>query len=173
MRSLAEEGNNGNINLQAFTEMADYYIEQGFTYFDTGYPYHSGASETVAREAIVKRYPREAFMLADKMPVWEITSRSDYQKIFDRQLERCGVEYFDNYLLHNLGEKHYADTLKHDGFSFMQKLKETGKARSVPKLRQANHCTACGQCTPKCTQRINIPAQMERIDRFVEQLKSI
>lgn len=48
-----------------------------------------------------------------------------------------------------------------------------GYDRSVPKLRQANHCTACGQCTPKCTQRINIPAQMERIDRFVEQLKSI
>jgi predicted aldo/keto reductase-like oxidoreductase len=111
--------------------MVDRYLEKGFIYFDTGYPYHQGLSEVAAKRALAERYDREAFVLADKMPTFLVKDSEDYQKFFDEQLERCGVEYFDYYLLHNLGVKNYASTLKHGGFEYMKKLKEEGKAKHI------------------------------------------
>jgi predicted aldo/keto reductase-like oxidoreductase len=128
---LMEEGNQKSIDQEQANKMVDYFLQNGFTYFDTAYVYHQGFSEVVARKALVERKERASFTIADKMPVWMVTSAADYQKIFGEQLERCGVDYFDYYLLHNLGEKNYADTLKHGGFEFMQKLKANGKAKNI------------------------------------------
>ncbi|MEN6358320.1 MAG: aldo/keto reductase [Armatimonadota bacterium] len=128
---LAEEGNPKSINQELVNRMVDHYLGKGFTYFDTAYPYHQGMSEVAARRALVERYPREAFTLADKMPTFLVTSNADYQKFFDEQLERCGVEYFDYYLLHTLNEKIYAATLKHGGFDFVKKLKAEGKVKHI------------------------------------------
>lgn len=128
---ITEEGNPKSIDLELINKMVDCYLDKGFTYFDTAYPYHQGMSEIAARRAIVERHPREAFTLADKMPTFFVTSNADYQKFFDEQLERCGVDYFDYYLLHNLGIKFYADTLKHGGFEFMQKVKAESKAKHI------------------------------------------
>jgi len=128
---ITEEGNPKSIDQELVNKMADYYLEKGFTYFDTGYPYHQGMSEVAARRALAERYPREAFTLADKMPTFFVTGSADYERFFDEQLERCGVEYFDYYLLHNLGVKNYADTLKHGGFEFVKKLKDGGKVKRI------------------------------------------
>jgi len=111
--------------------MVDYFIEHGFTYFDTAYPYHQGLSEGAFLKAIVDRYPRESFLLADKMPTFSVFKSEDYERIFNEQLERCGVEYFDYYLLHNLGKTNYANSVKFGGFEFIKKLKEEGKAKHI------------------------------------------
>jgi predicted aldo/keto reductase-like oxidoreductase len=128
---LKEKGNPQSINQELVNKMVDYYLEKGFAYFDTGYPYHQGMSEAAVKRALVERYPRESFIITDKMPTFLVTKNEDYQKFFDEQLERCGVTYFDYYLLHNLGVKNYADTLKYGGFEFMNKLKKEGKVKHI------------------------------------------
>ncbi len=128
---ITEEENPKSIDQELVNKMVDYYLEKGFTYFDTGYPYHQGMSEVAARRALVERHPREAFQLADKMPTFLVTGNADYQRFFDEQLERCGVECFDYYLLHTLGVKNYAGTLKYNGFEFMKQLKAEGKAKHI------------------------------------------
>ena len=128
---VTEEADPQSINQELLNRMVDYFLEKGFTYFDTAYPYHQGSSEVAAKKALVERYPRESFILADKMPTFFVTCTADYQKFFNEQLERCGVDYFDYYLLHNLGVKSYADTLEHGGFEFMQKVKAEGKAKHI------------------------------------------
>ena len=90
------------IDLPRFEEMVDAFMAAGGTYFDTAYPYHGGCSEVAFREAVAKRYPRDAYTVTDKMPVWLMKENADMQPIFDEQLTRCGVEYFDYYWLHAL-----------------------------------------------------------------------
>jgi len=84
--------------------MVDYAMANGVNYFDTAYPYHGGNSEIVMGEALA-RYPRESYMLADKYPGHQVMSEYDPAAIFEEQLKKCGVEYFDFYLLHNVNEK--------------------------------------------------------------------
>lgn len=119
------------IDLEQTKQMVDLMLQRGFHYFDTAYPYHSGHSEVALREALVRRHPRETFLLADKMPVWLVKEHAQYQGLFEEQLSRCGVDYFDFYLLHNMGHASYADTEACDGFGFLQELKAAGKARFV------------------------------------------
>lgn len=120
-----------SINMEQVCQMVDSFIEQGFTYFDTAYMYHDFTSETALREALVKRHPRESFTVADKMPTMFLKKEEDLERIFNEQLAKCGVEYFDYYLLHNLGVKHYAIAERFDAFSFIQKKKEEGKIKKI------------------------------------------
>src|SRR5574344_1424037 len=80
-----------SIDIEAFKLMADYFISHGFSYFDTGYSYHNGNSESAFREAVVKRHRRNTFTITDKMPSWLLTQKADLQRIFEEQLIRCGV----------------------------------------------------------------------------------
>jgi predicted aldo/keto reductase-like oxidoreductase len=109
------------------TKMFDYYLEQGFSYFDTAYIYHKGASEGAVRDVLVRRHRRDSFTVTDKLPVWKASSRADYQRLFDEQLERCGVDYFDYYFLHSLGAQGYRDTARQGGFEFLEELKAQGR----------------------------------------------
>ncbi len=83
--------------------MVDYAVEHGVNYFDTAYPYHGGMSEICIGKALSK-YPREKWFLADKYPGHQIASSYHPAEIFEEQLKKCGVEYFDFYLLHNVCE---------------------------------------------------------------------
>ena len=118
-----------SIDLEQFKQMADIFMEEGFTYFDTAYPYHQGKSEEALREAVVRRFPRESFTVADKMPVFHVKAKENYERIFNEQFEKCGVEYFDYYLLHNLGRDRYPDTQKFGGFEFVSRMKKEGKVK--------------------------------------------
>jgi len=120
-----------SIDMELVAEMVDLYLKRGFTYFDTAYVYHNGRSEAAARKALVERHPRENFLLADKMPPWPVKTSGDYPKIFDEQLARCGVTFFDYYLLHSVCDKVYQDTLRLGGFDFMRRLKAEGRARHI------------------------------------------
>ena len=92
------------IDEQQVSQMVAHAIEHGVNYFDTAWPYHQGNSERVIGK-VLKNYPRESFYLADKYPGHQIASSYDPAAIFEDQLEKCGVEYFDFYLLHNVYER--------------------------------------------------------------------
>ena len=95
---------NGDIDRDTAEKMIALAIEEGVNYFDTAYPYHGGMSETVLGE-ILSKYPRESFYLADKFPGHQLMKSYDPAAIFEEQLSKCGVEYFDFYLLHNVYER--------------------------------------------------------------------
>ena len=94
---------NGSVDQKAVDEMVDYAMENGVNYFDTAVPYHSGTSEIVIGKSL-NRYPRDSWYLADKYPGHQISSHYDPAATFEEQLEKCGVDYFDFYLLHNVNE---------------------------------------------------------------------
>ncbi len=121
---------NGEIDIERVSRMVDLYMEAGMNYFDTAYVYHGGKSECAVKEAIVKRYPRESFMLATKLPAWEIRNENDVERIFNEQLERTGTDYFDFYLLHSIEEGNNYDTyVKYDCFKWGMEQKASGKIR--------------------------------------------
>lgn len=103
MRLLVRDGNASDIDEKQVDEMVDYAIANGINYFDTAYPYHGGMSEKVIGRSL-SRYPRESYYLATKYPGHQISSSYDPAAVFEEQLKKCGVEYFDFYLLHNVYE---------------------------------------------------------------------
>ena len=120
----------GVIDHEHVCRMVDKYMEAGMNYFDTAYVYHGGKSEVAAREALVKRYPREDFMVATKLPAWEIKKEEDIERIFSEQLERLGVDYFDFYLLHSIEEGNNYDVyVKYDCFKWGLRKKAEGKIK--------------------------------------------
>lgn len=116
----------GSIDMVQVKAMVDAFISKGFTYFDTAYVYHGGQSEVVAREALVKRYPRASFQLATKLPVWEVKKKSDLDRLFSTQLERTGAGYIDYYLLHALGKERLPDLDRFDMWGYVVGLKAKG-----------------------------------------------
>ena len=122
----------GEIDIERVKKMVDKYMQMGMNYFDTAYVYHGGKSEVAAREALVKRYPRDSFMIATKLPAWEIRKAEDVDRIFDEQCERAGVDYFDFYLLHSIEDgSNYDKYEQYDCFSWGLKKKEEGKIRHL------------------------------------------
>lgn len=120
-----------SIDMETLCQMVDTFLERGFTYFDTAYMYHNFKSEIALRESLIKRHKRESFKVADKMPTMFLTSQEDLEKIFNEQLEKCGVEYFDYYLLHNLGVTNYQIAEKYNAFEFIENKKKEGKIRNI------------------------------------------
>ena len=125
---LPEKG--GVIDHETVCSMVDKYMKAGLNYFDTAYVYHGGKSEVAAREALVKRYPRDSFMLATKLPAWEMRKKEDVERIFNEQLERAGVDYFDFYLLHSIEDGSNHDTYeKYDCWNWGLQKKAEGKIK--------------------------------------------
>lgn len=120
-----------SIDYDQVCRMADHFLEQGFTYFDTAYPYHEELSEGAVKRCLVDRYPRDRYVLADKMPILRVKGPEEYPRYFEEQLRRCGVDYFDYYLLHNMGKERYDNTVKFGGFEFLRSLKEQGLAKQI------------------------------------------
>ncbi len=124
-------GTDQDIDLEKVKQMVDLFLERGYTYFDTAYLYHGGKSEEALREAVVKRYPRDKFTVTDKMPLWDIKVEADYERIFQTQLQRTGLEYFDYYFLHGIGESQLELIDKTGGWDYMKKLKERGLVKHI------------------------------------------
>ena len=120
------------IDHEHLCRMVDEYMKAGMNYFDTAFMYHDGRSEVAIREALVKRYPRESFMLTDKLPVWMMKNESDRERIFNEQLSRCGVDYFDIYLLHSIEDgSNYNNYVKYNCFAFLQQLQAEGRVKHI------------------------------------------
>lgn len=120
----------GSIDIPRVTDMIDSYMKAGFNYFDTAYVYHGGNSEKAVKEILTKRYPRESYTVATKLPAWAVKTIEDCEKVFQEQLERTGLDYFDYYLLHSLEDGGNYDVYeKLDCFSFCMKKKAEGKIK--------------------------------------------
>lgn len=128
MMRLPEQ--DGIIDISQVCDMVDSYMQSGMNYFDTAYMYHNGKSESVVKEALVDRYPRDSYFLTTKLPQWMMKGKEDRDKIFNDQLERTGAGYFDIYLLHSVedGEK-YDGYVEYDCFNWAMEKKAEGKIR--------------------------------------------
>lgn len=120
----------GSINEELAQEMIDLAFASGVNYFDTAYMYHDGKSETFLKKALAN-YPRESYFLTDKMPPWMLKEKADMDKMFNEQLERCGVEYFDYYLAHSLSKSSVENMRKLDMVDFLKQKKAEGKIRHI------------------------------------------
>ena len=128
---LLEEGNPESIDKEQVKKMVDIFIENGFTYFDTAYMYHNFKSEHVIKECLVDRHPRESYKLATKLPLSMLKEKDDLERIFNEQLEKCGVDYFDYYLIHNVQLSMYEKAESLGVFEFVAKKKAEGKAVKI------------------------------------------
>ena len=119
------------VDIAQVERMVDAFLERGFTYFDTAYMYHEFLSEKIVRRTLVERHDRNAFTLATKLPTMFLKAEGDQERIFAEQLEKCGVEYFDYYLLHNLNVSNYRKVEQFGSFAFAARLKAEGKIRHL------------------------------------------
>lgn len=115
-----------SIDIETMKKMVDFFIDQGFTYFDTAWMYCGFKSENATKEALVDRYPRDKFTLADKLHGGFFNTEEGMDEIFNEQLKKTGVTYFDYYLLHDVGEDHYKKYTKFHSFDWIAKKKEAG-----------------------------------------------
>lgn len=120
----------GTIDEKEAERMIDHAIAQGVTYIDTAYPYHDGESEPFVGK-VLKKYPRESFYLATKMPIWQLKTKEDVVRIFNEQLQRLQVEYVDFYLLHALDAKKWQTVLDLDILDFVDEMKKAGKIKYI------------------------------------------
>ncbi len=132
MRLPVKDGVYANIDEGLAAEMVDYAMKNGVNYYDTAWGYHDGNSEIVMGK-ILSRYPRESFYLASKFPGYDLSNMDKVEQIFEKQLEKCGVEYFDFYLFHNVCEKNidgYLDE-KYGIFDYLIKQKQNGRIKHL------------------------------------------
>lgn len=128
---LLDKDDQTSFDTETLNKLMDTFLERGFTYFDTAYTYHGFKGEEAIREALVKRHNRDEFTLVTKLPPPRmLKSVEDQERIFDEQLENCGVEFFDYYLLHNIGVSAYQQACKYDTFGFALRKKEEGKIKN-------------------------------------------
>jgi len=120
-----------SIDMDTLNQMVDTFLDRGFTYFDTAYMYHMNKSEIAIRESLVKRHKRDSFTIATKLPTMFLHTKEDQERIFNEQLEKVGVAYFDYYLLHNLNITHYEIAEKFDSFAFIEEKKKEGKIKQI------------------------------------------
>ena len=132
MRLPVIDGNDAQIDKEATAEMVTYAMEHGINYYDNAWGYHDGNSETVMGKAL-SRYPRESFYLATKFPGYDLSNMDKVESIFEAQLEKCGVDYFDFYLFHNVCEMNidaYLDE-KYGIFDYLMEQKKKGRIRHL------------------------------------------
>jgi predicted aldo/keto reductase-like oxidoreductase len=128
---LLDKNDQTSVDLAAFSTLVDTFLARGFNYFDTALVYHGSKSEEFVREALVKRHRREEFLLATKLPPRVLKAEAEQEEIFNLQLQKCGVGFFDYYLVHNLGVSAYRQALTYDTFGFVQRKKREGRIRNL------------------------------------------
>ena len=124
---LTDPENQKSIDLAQFEKMVDTFLDRGFTYFDTAYMYHDYESETAVRKALVERHPRESFTVTTKLPTMMLKKKEDVERIFNEQLRKLGVDYFDYYWLHNLNRNDIAQADDFGCWEFINRMKAEGK----------------------------------------------
>lgn len=118
----------GKINESEAEKMIDKAISEGVNYIDTAFPYHNGDSEPFVGK-VLKKYDRQSFYLATKLPLWKADSLEDAKKIFEEQIERLQVDYVDFYLLHALNKERWEKAVKCGIVSYCEELQKQGKIK--------------------------------------------
>ncbi len=132
MRLPCVEGDNSKIDIEATKEMVAYAFDKGINYFDTAWGYHNGQSEPTMGK-VLSDYPRDSFYLASKFPGYDSSLMGKVEEIFEKQLERCGVDYFDFYLFHNVCESNIDGYLNPDNrvHEYLMEQKRNGRIRHL------------------------------------------
>lgn len=120
-----------NVDYKETCAMADAFLDAGFNYFDTAHGYIGGKSEIAFKDCIAKRYPRDKYIIADKLSGWNFETEEEIIPLFESQLEACGVEYFDYYLMHSQTAKYFEKYKKCHAYEKVFDLKEQGKISHV------------------------------------------
>ena len=132
MRLPVLDGDDAKVDEKAVSEMVACAMENGVNYYDTAWGYHGGHSETVLGGALAA-YPREQFYLADKFPGYDLSNMGKVREIFEEQLKKCGVDYFDFYLFHNVCEMNidaYLDP-QYGIYDYLMEQKRNGRIRHL------------------------------------------
>lgn len=132
MRLPVINGNDGNIDIDKSREMIAYCMDNGVNYYDTAYGYHDGNSELVVGE-LLQSYPRESFYLASKFPGYDLSNMPKVREIFEEQLKKCRVEYFDFYLFHNVCEMNINQYLdpKYGIYDYLIEQRKNGRIKHL------------------------------------------
>ncbi len=123
--------NGDKVDTAQFAVMVDKFIDSGFNYFDTAHGYLNGQSEVAVRECLTSRYPRDAYVLTDKLSGFMFEKKEDIRKAFGEQLEICGVDYFDFYLMHCQHAGNYGKFCECEAYETAYELKKEGKIRHL------------------------------------------
>lgn len=121
----------GKIDWEKSQCLIDEYMKGDYCYFDTHPSYMMNQSQRIIKKFVVDRYERDRFLIANKMPYFGINDYEDYTTIFNQELLECGVEYFDNYLLHAVSKDIFDMHVKYGGFSFLEKIKKCGRVKKI------------------------------------------
>lgn len=119
------------IDIEQTKQMVDTFLERGFTYFDTAWMYCGFQSENATKEFLVDRHPRDSYTLATKLHAGFLQTKEDRDRIFNEQLRKTGVTYFDYYLLHDLGQDHYKTYTELECFEWIQEKKKQGLVKHI------------------------------------------
>ena len=132
MRLPVVDGDDARIDEKAAMDMVDYAMEHGVNYYDTAWGYHDGHSELVVGKAL-GRYPRESYYLATKFPGYDLSNMDKVEEIFEKQLLKCGVSYFDFYLFHNVCEMNIDAYLnpEYGIYDYLMEQKRAGRIRHL------------------------------------------
>lgn len=128
---LKNQNDAADIDLETMSKMVDTFLERGFTYFDTAWMYCGFKSEEATKEALVKRHPRDSYTLADKLHGGFFNTIEEAENIFNEQIRKTGVEYFDYYLLHDVGLDHYKKYMELGCFEWLAEKKEKGLVKNI------------------------------------------
>ena len=159
---LLEEGNPESIDKEQVKTMVRHAMDHGVNYFDTAWPYHDGQSETVMGE-VLSEYDRDSYYLATKYPGHQISETYDPAALFEAQLEKCGVDYFDFYLLHNVYEKSM-DVYLDPQWGILDYFKQQKRLGRIKHLGFSTHAQmdclkefldACGEDMEFCQIQLN------------------
>jgi len=123
--------NGENVDLVHFGKMVDMFMERGFNYFDTSHIYINGKSETAIRECLTSKYPRDSYVLTDKLSNSNFETEEEIRPLVDKMLNACGVEYFDFLLMHAQNAAFYEKYLRCNAYETAYQLKKEGKVRHV------------------------------------------
>ena len=123
---------NGNeVDLKEFSLMVDDFLNQGFNYFDTAHGYLDGKSELALKECLTSRYPRESYILTNKLSGWHFEKEEEILPLFNEQLKACGVDYFDFYLMHAQNKNNFIKYKECRAYEIAFELKKQGKVKHV------------------------------------------
>ncbi|MCC8140990.1 MAG: aldo/keto reductase [Lachnospiraceae bacterium] len=180
MRLPVIDGKAGQIDEDAVREMVAYSMDHGINYYDTAWGYHEERSEIVIGKTL-KEYPRESFYLADKMPGYDPTNIPKGREIFERQLEKCQVDYFDFYLFHNVNPINidaYLDDAGNGLYSYLMEQKKNGRIRHLGFSVHGDYditkrfLEACGEDMEFCQVQLNwVDYEFQEAKRKLELLK--
>ena len=128
---LTDQNDQKSLDLEKVQQMVDEFMARGFNYFDTAWMYHGGVSETIIKKCLLGKYPRDSFTVTDKLPDYILGPGRTPQDVFDTQIERTGLDYFDYYLIHDTNAGSIGTFEEYRCFEFVEKLQDKGLVKHI------------------------------------------